>query len=267
MSTFQVTKLQEVGILISESSTRQRDAALDVAGMVRDITNSIQAQIAKDALDELKSIARQVETSRKDVKGPVTDLGRRIDGAASQFVASVEEEAKRIQMLLDRFVRDEQIKRQEQERKAREEQARIEQEHMKRMMENQRAEQAKIDEARRLRYQAQAEIDQTKRAELVKKADAAGLEAYAILKHSRAETAEVSQKLIKSQQVAVASAVPDTIKVREVWDYEITDIRQAFASLPYCFEITPKRRNILAAIESGTRECNGMKIFQRTEAR
>jgi hypothetical protein len=126
------------------SAFELRDDALKLASKVRNVTTDEEQTAAVKALRALKSIRTGMETTRKAVKSPVLDLGKRIDAIAAEFLTDCDKQEGRLQGLINYFQRkqlDEQ--RKEQERLQRE-----------------------ADEAERLRVAAAKETDPQKKTEL-----------------------------------------------------------------------------------------------------
>jgi hypothetical protein len=72
---------------ITEEAYALRNRALKLAQTIFRVTNEIEQSAAVLALQELKTLRVGIEQSRKLVKAPVIDLGKRIDAIASDFLS------------------------------------------------------------------------------------------------------------------------------------------------------------------------------------
>ncbi len=125
-----------------------RNQAIERARPIQSVTNNQEQAAAVEALRDLKAIRTGIETTRKSVKAPVLELGKKIDNVAADFVEDVLKHEGRLSGMINHFQRkklDEQ--RQEAERLAREQK-----------------------EADRLREQAAVENDPNKKSALEQQA-------------------------------------------------------------------------------------------------
>src|SRR5260370_1360408 len=129
---------------IMPSAFELRDLALKLANKIRNVTNDDEQRVAVEALRALKMIRSGMESTRKAVKSPVLDLGKRIDAIAHEFLADCDKQEGRLQGMINHFQR----KQLEEQRK---EQERLQRE---------------ADEAERLRVAAAKESDPQKKSEL-----------------------------------------------------------------------------------------------------
>lgn len=79
--------------------------ALEHAKPILKVENETEQAAAVEALRELKSIRTGIEATRKSVKAPVLDLGKKIDAIASDFIADAEREERRLQGLVNHYQR------------------------------------------------------------------------------------------------------------------------------------------------------------------
>ena len=133
---------------ISPGANELKRQALAMSRDVLKVEDDGQQMGAVEALRRLKEIRQGLETSRKAIKAPVLELGRKIDALASDFYRDCEKEEMRIQGLINHYQRE-----QMQEQSDREKQ--LEQMTVK---------------AGELRHQAALEKDVAKREELMKQA-------------------------------------------------------------------------------------------------
>jgi hypothetical protein len=80
-----------------------RDNALAQSGLIGKVTNGDENNLAAMAQVELKRVLKLVEDDRKEVKGPVIDLGKAIDAKAKELVRDVDQEFNRISKLVADF--------------------------------------------------------------------------------------------------------------------------------------------------------------------
>lgn len=77
-----------------------RDEALMEAALIGKVTNANENETAVEAQKALTRIAKLCEESRKVIKEPVIDYGRKIDAAAKEFRAEIDAEELRIAGLI-----------------------------------------------------------------------------------------------------------------------------------------------------------------------
>ncbi len=82
-----------------------KKAALDAARPVARVDTPEQQLVAVEALKGLKSVRSGMEASRKAVKAPVLDLGRKIDDIAHKFIAEIDKQYMRISGLINHYQR------------------------------------------------------------------------------------------------------------------------------------------------------------------
>ncbi len=88
---------------ITPGAYELKRAALDAAKPVHRVETPEQQLVAVDALKHLKDVRSGMEQSRKAVKAPVLDLGRKIDDMAHKFIAEVDKQYGRIQGLINHY--------------------------------------------------------------------------------------------------------------------------------------------------------------------
>jgi len=87
-----------------------RDAALGVSGVVGKVSNPEENAAAVTAQTEIQKVRSLAEKARKAAKEPVLEYGKRIDTAAKEFVAELDEEMLRVSTLIGDFQSLEQAK-------------------------------------------------------------------------------------------------------------------------------------------------------------
>lgn len=203
--------------LTSEGRTR-RDALLAIAKNHQTIVNAERAEMVAEALRTVKSFTRSVEDSRKDVKAPVLEIGKRIDYLASELTAELEVEAKRLSAILGSWQAEQRKKEEEAKRQAWEEEQRI-----------------KAEAARKI---AEAEANSRTAASFEKKAAKIEEQAVTAIVQTRAE--------------AAASFIPKPsgIATRENVVFEVDDIGALYAHAPMLCTVSPNNAAIRAYLKS-----------------
>lgn len=95
-------------IAIAPEATSMRDTIIEAARRVVAVTDQDSCDIAQARLKGLAAIRNSVEASRTEVKKPVLELGRKIDGLAKDFVADVITEEARLSILVTDYAREQQ---------------------------------------------------------------------------------------------------------------------------------------------------------------
>jgi hypothetical protein len=90
---------------ITQDAYQLRKEALDGARPIARVETPEQQVEAVAALRRLKEIRSGMEASRKAVKAPVLDLGRKIDAIAHEFLTECDKQEGRIQGLINHYQR------------------------------------------------------------------------------------------------------------------------------------------------------------------
>lgn len=234
-------------ISISPEADVQKQALIAKAKTISEVSNDDQLMLAVDAERDLKQMRIAVEKTRKEIKAPVLELGRKIDSVAEEFTSDIEREEKRLMGHINHFQR----KRLEEQRKA--------------------EEIAKAEEAKKL-----AEIAAMEARVAKLNAEADSCREVAELDDILKETKEVEEKLFESKLELELSAPKTTdvtgLSSREVLDYEIigTNAYEQAKSLvafamanPNLVKIEIKRLDLLDALNNGRiTDAPGIKIVK-----
>jgi hypothetical protein len=217
-------------IEIVPAAFEARRVALEASGNCKAIGSVMDLDAAASALTVIKGLTRSVEDSRKDVKGPVLEVGRRIDAVAKDYLTPLENEAKRLSAMVGSY-----------------------QEAARRKAEKER------EEAARAQQEALAEMARKQAA-----ANAAGDEAAA-----DAARAEAADKIAEAQ-IAVANAEgpkPDGIVTKTAWKFEVTDIEELHKARPELVVLEPNNAAIRMVIKaSNGKPLPGVRIWQEAGA-
>jgi hypothetical protein len=215
-------------IELSPAAFNARTVALEASGRIKAIASVADLDAAAGALTKLKSLTRSVEDSRKEVKAPVLEVGKRIDATAKDYLAPLEVEAKRLSVIVGAF-----------------------QEAARRKAEKDR------EEAARVQAEALAELN-AKQAEALANGDEAAADA------ARAEAADK----IAASQLAVIDAEgpkPQGIVTRTSWKFEVVDITALHAARPELCLIEPNNAAIRAVVKTGA-QISGLRVWQEAGA-
>jgi chromosome segregation ATPase len=278
-------------IQITPEAEKQKATIINAARAVVAVTDADSCDIAQSRLRSLASVRTAVESSRKLVKAPVIDLGKRIDGIAADFVAEVIAEEARLSGLVTEYAREQQRIKREAELAAEQERQRIERERHEAEMAAQR-EAARIERERqaaerasheaeiaRLKAEAaQSEEGQRAAREAQEKALAAQREAEARAESARRQAeadAAAAREREEAARIASAEAVaaPAPAGVREEIDFEVDDILEFVAKFPQLCRIEPKRAEVLAALKKSFArngklpEVAGLRVFQNLKVK
>lgn len=278
-------------IQITPEAEKQKATIIQAARAVVAVTDADSCDIAQSRLRSLASVRTAVESSRKQVKAPVIDLGKRIDGIAADFVADVVAEEARLSGLVTEYAREQQRIKREAELAAERERQRIERERHEAEMAAQR-EAARIERERqaaekaaheaeiaRLKAEA-AQSEEGQRAARVaqEKALAAQREAEARAEAARRQAeadAAAAREREEAARIAADAAVaaPAPAGVKEEIDYEVEDILAFVAKFPQLCRIEPKRAEILAALKKSFArngklpDVAGLRVFQNLKVK
>ena len=278
-------------IQITPEAEKQKSTILTAARAVVAVTDPDSCDIAQSRLRSLASVRTAVESSRKQVKAPVIDLGKRIDGIAAEFVADVVAEESRLSGLVTEYAREQQRIKREAELAAEQERQRVERERHEAEMAAQR-EAARIERERqaaeraaheaeiaRLKAEAaQSEEGQRAAREAQEKALAAQREAESRAEAARRQAesdAAAAREREEAARITAAAAVaaPAPAGVKEEIDFEVEDILEFVAKFPQLCRIEPKRAEILTALKKSFArngklpDVAGLRVFQNLKVK
>lgn len=277
-------------IAITPAAEEQKRVILEAARRVVAVTDTDSCDIAQARLKALASVRTAVESSRKQVKAPVIELGKRIDGIAADFVADVVTEETRLSGLVAEYAREQQRIAREAREAAERERLRIERAEHERKMEalrkEQEAERQRMEEERRKheaemeRLRAARAQDAAAEAEARRREEAAAAaqrESAARAEAARREAEEAEararQEREEAERRAAAVAAPPPAGVKEEIDFEVTDILAFVAKFPQLCRIEPKRAEILAALKKSfdrngkLPDVPGLRVFQNMKVK
>jgi hypothetical protein len=212
-----LTGLNEGTLSVPEEVSNQREELEISCYAVKQVTNAQQAEQAALVLKEATQFVRMIEASRKIVKDPVTQLGKKIDTFAAELTTALEADLKRVGNMLGTFQAEENRK------------AEI-------------AARAAACEEQRIKDEANAKI---KAAQIAAKSEAAfERKAEKIIETAKAEIVEVKQAA-----VAVAAPKQFGIATKKIPKFEVLDIAALYAARPECVKLEPNNTLITALIK------------------
>ena len=235
-----IEKMADVSLSVTPEAIQERDSLITELKDVTAVSNSFDLACATDRLRKAKALTNSVEKTRKEIKAPVIDLGKRIDKLADEYTASVNAEVVRINGMVSAYQAEQVRIQREEEAKRQAEIRRIEEERIKAEREKQAAEQA----ARAAAALARSEEERLEAAE-----------ASAIAARKAKEFEELQKK-----QAPVPAPAPlkiDGLVTKEEWVFDIINIWD----VPRQFlDVSVKTAEIKRAIQSGCREISGLNI-------
>ncbi len=254
-----IIRAAEFGIQVAPSAVVLRDSLLDEAYGFETVANEIDYEAAGGFVRDAKQLVRDVEAARTAAKAPVLEAGKRIDATAKDFTAKLEAEIARVGRLVLGYQEEQRRKAAEAERKAREEAARLERERLAAEAEaRRREEEARAEAERKAREAAEADRRAQQTGELALDAVAANAQAAAdAAAKAAADAAAQAAAAAAAPVVAPVVVVPPPppklagLRQREVWVFDVTDALALATQRPDLVTITPKTREITAALDKG----------------
>ncbi len=223
-------------IIATPEAEKQKKQLLLHSAKIKVVDSDSSTEVARHSLKNLASFRQVLEKTRKEVKEPVLELGRKIDERAREFGAEVLGEESRVSGLISDYAREMEMRR----RQAEEDAKRLADEAERKERE---AEEARIA-AEQLEMQRFQEMEDGKR----KAAEKLRLEALRATQAAEAaERAEeeARKKAMAASMAAMAAPVQGT---KAQLDYEIEDIARLYSAAPQLVTLTPKRRELLEFI-------------------
>jgi hypothetical protein len=180
---------------ITQDAYALKETALAAAKPVKKVESEPEQLVAVNALKQLKAIRTGIELSRKAVKSPVIELGRKIDDIAYSFLAECDKEEMRLQGLINHY------QRKELERKRAEEQ---------KLQQTEKKAEELEQEANELRHRAVFEKDKDSRDAMLKRAG------------------ELDARVFDAKMIGEVTAMPEATKpkglvIRNRINFQVTD--------------------------------------------
>ena len=259
MSALIVRNDATLGVSISPDAEAMKVSALSGAALVGRVSSASEQELAVNAQRELRRVLKFCEDSRVEIKAPVIDYGKRIDAAAKQFRADLEEEESRIVQLIADFQALEAARVRAAEAAKRLEEERIEHE---RQSEIRRIAEEEAAAKRKLDAEAEAAAAKLREAKNEEERIQAALATAEIERQKALAQAESHAKLDainerfceQSAQLPTATAArAEGQVVKFDWEITVKDIWALARSHPMCVKIEPRLNEIKALLESGAR--------------
>jgi len=257
MSALVVSGHNQLAISLSDEIHHAKDNALAATGIIARVSNHEELERASSAFKDVSQVISEVEKSRKAVKAPFIDWGKKIDATAAAFVAELKTEQVRVATEIGNYETEQRIIRERAEAAAQAERERIERE-------------AREAQLAALRKQAEAEAEANRLAALAKSAKQK--EAVEAMRAEAAVAAQAEIVIIEamraqeSESVAVATVVqmPQGIVIRNDWDFEVVDMVKLVRARYDLVRVEPNRSAIKDALDAGVREIPGLRVFRKT---
>jgi hypothetical protein len=227
MSTFLTLKGIECATLdLLPSAIEVRNKLVGEASSILVVSDAMDADAATAVLRDITAQIKICETTRTDIKGPVLELTRKIDGTAKEFAAPLEAEKTRLSRIIGAY---------------------------------QQAEREKAEKARR---EAAEEAQRIAREE-AKKIAAAEIEHGADSEEAQAAQNKAADKVAEARvAVANASAVqPAGTAVKKTWKFLVEDINALAASHPELVVVTANTAAINAILKHN-QSIAGLRVWQ-----
>lgn len=243
MSCLAIAGFASASVSIDPIARSDRDAYLDDARAITKIDTDQDFAAAGEMVVTLKRWVKSAEDTRKEVKAPVVDLGRRIDHLTAELVTPLEIEQNRLSQLRGKYM----AAKEEAERKRQQELQRIERERI-----------AAEEKAKREADEAILKAKSIEAAEL------------AIAQENERKKQAAEAAVAEAKQVAPVFSLPRKVKgvnMVPVWMFEVLDINLLHKHNPDLVLLTPKQSVINSAIAAGHHEIPGLRIWQEHKDR
>lgn len=277
MKALTLLNADAVAINVDQSAITRKQSVLSESVTITEVSDEFGQELCVSTQRSIKDLLKLVEDSRQEIKAPILELGRKIDGKAKEFSAELQTEFNRLNGLNERFIIDQRKKAAEAEAARQAELKRIEAEQRRlaelaRVAEELRiAEEARIEAEKRAAAEAEFNaVSEAEQAEAATKADEieklrlanAARDAENLRKAIEAADKLKAKQMATQQAPAVTVSKPSGSVVKDVWVFEVTDAALAYKSRPEFFELTERKSVISQAIASGLRDCPGLRIYQ-----
>lgn len=221
-------------VSLAPDANARKQEVLALAAAVVAVTSPNELEIAVARMRDIKRLTSEVESTRKAVKQPVINLGKRIDEIAENFSIELSNEASRINRLVTGF----QLAEQERVRK-----------------ENERIE----AERRQKEEEAAAALKEQERLANLSKPN---IKKEIVAEQKVIETQAALQTVQTIAPVTTARASGLVVKTEVA--FEITDAAALYDVRPEFFDLVPKKSVIKVSITKNTK-LPGLKVWEETK--
>lgn len=211
---------------IAQDANEKKAELLATSTRVLIVTDNDQSADAQHVVRQLAGMRNLVEKSRKAVKEPVLEVGKRIDTMAKEFLKEIEIEENRIRNLIGKHAEEVAKARAEKE-----------------------AEERRAFEAARAAREAAEAAEAAAAAASAKQLTIAEIAAAKVA----AKEAEAERQETLALRMDASAAVAETKVaegVRFAWDFEVTNLEVLARTCRDLVTIEPKRSAILAELKS-----------------
>ncbi len=227
-------------VLGSQDAASRRNELVKAASYALEVIDATSQQTAVSLMQEIQILRKEVEVSRKTVKAPVLEVGKKIDRIADEYCAPLETEYKRLSAAISAFQLAEARRAEELREKMRLEIA-------KRLEEEQRAKESA--------YLAEMELDaKPTEAQL---ADAIQAEEKA------KQSEELSMQALRAPVPVVERAAGMVLK--DIVKWEVTDIHALYKAHPMLVRMEANRAAINATVAANS-IVPGLRIWSEKAA-
>ncbi len=214
--------LQKLSIEVDAAAVARKEEVVAAAREIELVNNAFLGDLAVENLRALKSLIDQAEELRVELKAPILELGRKLDGAAKGFKKELTEEYERIHKLVNDYTAG-------------------------------LVDASQVAEAART---AALEALEKRRLELMQEKATC-----MTLKRGTEIELELGEIHWKQSELLTAPSLPvksDGTKIKFKWSYEVADLGELVRSRPELCNIEPAHAKILAAIKAGDRNIPGL---------
>lgn len=202
---------ESLSVSITMEAEEEKRRLLDECFLVCSVESDDEMNVAYNYQREIQTLLKQVEDSRKEIKKPIIEYGRKIETAASSFSTELKEEKLRIARLIGDYESAQEAKRKAAEAARRKE----------------------LQEEERKRQEALAKAETHEERDDINNDFDAKAEAKAI------------------ERVETAAPVKKRPKVREDWVIDNIDLPSLYMSHPGLVELKPRLSEIKRVLATG----------------
>lgn len=244
-----ITNLESVQITVTAQATMVREKALAIARDVVTVQDDITQVQAVNALQEIALLKKTIEESRKAVKAPCLDLGKRIDDTAKSFLELVLQEEERIKGMLSMYQLSTTGVVTEVERNRQEELGSI----------DTRIVDIEV-QLQNVRQSLEENLTKAKTAAQKNKIAKEASEMLNALEDQKLELMRERKKLEDPLKVAK----PKGVSMGRDWEIQVTDIHALYAFNPRLVRMEPDLPKIKGLLKLGKKKIPGLEFKETT---
>lgn len=245
-------RLDEIEVSGSAEFESKRTELVYSAAEIERVTNAEEQEVAVLVGKDIKGLLNKIEKSRKEVKQPVLDLGRRIDAVAKEVSGQLAAEYKRITGLIAGFQQAEAARVAEENRKRQE------------AIEKERRE---LEAKQKAEAEAQAALDREAQTQNAEQQEAA-IEKAVEAEEQRKEAQDNFAQAVYQEKSEVAKVEGSGLTTKMVLKWEVEDIDALLAHDKKLLRIEPNKTMINAAVNAAGKDGKipGLKIWEEAAA-